>query len=108
MGHFVRRHHMLTINGRCGLRFYARSFKEARELRQYIINCQCTIRIQHDFYQMHFMIDLKLVASFSFQFFISGKYPLDMIYRNLIFYSAIVFEKFTARIFGKESAPVII
>ena len=61
----------------------------------------------HNFYHMHF-IDLKLVASFSSQFFLSGKYPLDMIYCNLIFHSAIVFKKFTARIFGKESAPVII
>ena len=64
-------------------------------------------RTPHNFYHMHFS-DLKLVASFSAEFFLSGKYPLDMIYCNLIFHSAIVFEKFTARIFGKESAPVII
>ena len=56
---------------------------------------------------MH-LVDLKLVASFSSQFVLSGKHPLDMLYCNSIFHSAIVFEKFIARIFKKESAPVII
>ena len=64
-------------------------------------------RTPHNFYHMHF-IDLQLVASFSSQFFLSDKYPLNMIYCNSIFTSAIVFEKFTARIFIKESAPVSI
>ena len=64
-------------------------------------------RTPPNFYHMHF-VDLKLVASFSSQFFLSGKYPLDMICYNLIFHSASVFKKFTARIFGKESAHVII
>ena len=64
-------------------------------------------RTPHNFYHMHF-IDLQLVASFSSQFFLSDKYPLDMIYCNSIFTSAIVFEKFTARIFIKENAPVSI
>ena len=64
-------------------------------------------RTPHNFPHMHF-IDLKLFSSFSSQFFLSGKYPLDMFYRNSIFHSAIVFKKFTARIYRKESAAVII
>ena len=64
-------------------------------------------RTPHNFHHMHF-IDLKLFASFSSQFFLSGKYPLDMLYCNSIFHSAIVFEKFTGRMYRKESATVII
>ena len=65
-------------------------------------------RTPHNFYLLKHLMDLKLVASFSSLIFFSGKYPLDMLYYNSIFHSAIVFEKFTAGIFRKESAPVII